>query len=102
MRWRLTIKEFGPELIYLTGDKNIVVDSLSRLHLRKLKQTDSCSSAYACAEHFALDGNDLPPHAHPLNYKKTMRHQKHDTDLINTAKSDIADGVHKLICLNRK
>ena len=38
MRWRLTIEEFGPELIYLPGDKNIVADSLSRLHLRNLKK----------------------------------------------------------------
>ena len=36
MPWRLTIEDFGPELIYLPRDKNIVTDSLSRLHLQYL------------------------------------------------------------------
>ena len=111
MRWRLTIEEFGPELIYLPGDKNIVADSLSRLHLRNLKKTDSRSSAYGCAEHFALDENDFPPHAHPLSYSTISKHQQNDADLINTAKKNSAyvlnnfnnaDSVCKLICLDGK
>ena len=89
MLWRLTIEEFGPEFIYLPGDKNIVVDSLSRLHLQSLQITDSCSSAYACAEHFALEKNDLPSHAHPLSYNTIMRHKQNDADIINTAKSSV-------------
>ena len=31
MRWRLLIEEFGPELHYLQGKKNVVADCLSRL-----------------------------------------------------------------------
>lgn len=31
MRWRLLIEEFGPELIYIKGEKNIVAGALSRL-----------------------------------------------------------------------
>ena len=111
MRWRLTIEEFGPKLIYLPGDKNIVADSLSRLHLQNLKKNDAHSGAYACVQHFALDQNDFPPHAHPLNYQTIKSHQQNDADLINTVKKDSAyilkeflsaDGKQKLICLNDK
>ena len=33
MRWRLILEEYNPELIYIQGSKNIVVDSLSRLDI---------------------------------------------------------------------
>ena len=29
VRWRLTVEEFGTELIYIPGKKNIVADTLS-------------------------------------------------------------------------
>src|SRR5210317_1987253 len=35
MRWRLLLEEFGPELIYLKGEKNIVADALSRLPIEE-------------------------------------------------------------------
>ena len=31
MRWQLVLEEFSPELIYIKGSTNIVVDALSRL-----------------------------------------------------------------------
>jgi hypothetical protein len=31
MRWRLIIKEYGPEFLYIKGEHNIVADALSRL-----------------------------------------------------------------------
>ena len=34
MRWRLSIEEFGPELIYLPGVKTFVADCLSRLEYK--------------------------------------------------------------------
>ena len=33
MRWRLILEEYGPELIYIPGNKNIVANALSRLEL---------------------------------------------------------------------
>jgi RNase H-like domain found in reverse transcriptase len=33
MRWRLLLEEYGPELIYIKGENNIVADALSRLEL---------------------------------------------------------------------
>ena len=31
MRWRLLLEEYGPEIIYIKGHKNIVADALNRL-----------------------------------------------------------------------
>ena len=33
MRWRLILKEYGPELGYIQGHKNIVADALSRIDM---------------------------------------------------------------------
>ena len=33
LRWRMILEEYGPELIYLKGEHNIVADTLSRLDL---------------------------------------------------------------------
>jgi RNase H-like domain found in reverse transcriptase len=33
MRWRLLLEEYGPELIYIKGENNIVANALSRLEL---------------------------------------------------------------------
>ena len=32
MRWRLPLEEYGHEIAYIKGPKNVVVDALSRLH----------------------------------------------------------------------
>jgi hypothetical protein len=34
MRWRLILKEYGPKLLYIKGEDNIVADALSRLELK--------------------------------------------------------------------
>ena len=34
IRWRLIIEEYGPDLRYIEGPKNIVADALSRLGLK--------------------------------------------------------------------
>jgi hypothetical protein len=33
MRWRLIIKEYGSEFLYVKGEHNIVADALSRLNI---------------------------------------------------------------------
>ena len=30
-RWRFILKEYGPEIIYIKGEDNIVADAMSRL-----------------------------------------------------------------------
>ena len=33
MQWRLILKEYSPELIYIQGSQNIAADTLSRLDI---------------------------------------------------------------------
>ena len=33
MRWRLLLEEFGPKLVYVKGEDNVVADALSRLRM---------------------------------------------------------------------
>ena len=71
MHWRLIIKEYSPELIYLKGQTNIVADALSRLNIDTSKQTSNictCDLLYL-AEHFMLDEDDLSDDIFPLQYK---------------------------------
>ena len=84
MRWRLTIEEFCPELIYILGNKNIVAITLSRLPLDKATN-DNLNKGYYCADSLALSKDIFSPHAHPLNYKTIMRHQQEDKGLLAAA-----------------
>ena len=64
MRWRLILKEYGPELIYIKGENNVVADALSRLDLQP---TTLPATLETMAEHFGLDDDDFPVDAYPLS-----------------------------------
>ena len=72
MRWRLILEEYGPELIYIQGKKNVVADALSRLDL-ETEDLKVQPTMQFLAEHFGLDNKDLPREVHPTNYKTIMR-----------------------------
>ena len=62
MRWRLLLEEFGPKLVYIKGEDNIVADALSRMRM-----TEEDFSP----EVFALDPSEFPKryciHSHGNN-----------------------------------
>ena len=68
MCWRLILKEYGPELIYIKGENNTVAHSLIWLDLQ-LTTTTSPTTLEQMAEHFGLDDDDFPANAYPLHYK---------------------------------
>jgi hypothetical protein len=41
LRWKLIIKEYGPNLIYVKGHKNIIADALSRLPIFEVPMDES-------------------------------------------------------------
>jgi hypothetical protein len=82
MRWRLTIEEYGPELKYIKGERNIVADALSRLDMSSDK-SHTLEETFM-AELFGLDSEDIPKNP---NDKNIMSEQKQDKDLLNELKN---------------
>ena len=57
MRWRLVLEEYGPELVYIKGESNVVADALSRLTI------DDTREIFNIAEAFGFD-DGLTPRIH--------------------------------------
>ena len=77
------LEEYGPELCYIKGTKNIVADALSRL---RILSTDTDTSLNYLADHFGLHDSDLPEDIYPLRYKLIQKCQKTDKSLITKIK----------------
>jgi hypothetical protein len=63
VRWRLVLEEFGPDLQYIKGERNVVADALSRLEI------DDNQEIVNISECFGYDNDDLPPSSFPLRYQ---------------------------------
>ena len=88
MRWRLLLEEYGPELKYLEGHKNIVADALSRLNIKttETELKDLQSLLLLNAECYADD--KLPDEIFPLSFKVIQKHQQLDKELLIEAKTN--------------
>ncbi len=84
IRWRLILEEYGPELLYIKGEKNIVADALSRLNLMTLEEFQEQyhiePTSEAMSELFAGDEDDVPD-SYPLVYRKIYDGQQADQEL---------------------
>ena len=88
--WRLVLEEYGPELKYIKGEKNVVADALSRLVMIKEEDQEPkqpVTQRYL-AEHFGLDSSDLPEDAYPLRYRIIEKYQALDKELISKSKKN--------------
>ena len=84
IRWRLLIEEFGPELKYIPGAKNIVADTLSRLNI--LPSDKELNEYVDC---FVSHDDDFP-----LTYEKINSAQQKDKKLLKqTSKYTVNYGV---------
>ena len=75
MRWRLIIKEFGPELKYVKGENNFIARSLFHLDMSDNQEIFKISELYGYYY------NDLPDNAYPICYHDIVKAQKTDTKL---------------------
>ena len=86
MRWRLLIEEFGPELVYIKGEHNVVADALSRLDLDDRSFPESHLNEF-------LAGGELQHDAFPLTYKNIARMQNADRALLSKVRTNPRDSV---------
>jgi RNase H-like domain found in reverse transcriptase/Reverse transcriptase (RNA-dependent DNA polymerase)/Integrase zinc binding domain len=82
MRWRLILEEFGPELLYIKGERNIVADALSRLGIDASTDFVDATSVEAQADLFGHSLMDLSPEIMPLKFKQLQAAQQQDSTLL--------------------
>ena len=75
IRWRLILEEFGPELKYIKGENNVVVDVLSCLEMSDNQEILNISEIYG------YDDEYLPDSAYPIRYHDIPKAQKNDAKL---------------------
>ena len=93
MRWRLLLEEFGPELIYIKGTKNIVADALSRLE----RNEDDTKDLQTFEEVALYNAEAVAPpkiELYPLRFKTIMKHQKEDKELLQAAEANVTNNYH--------
>lgn len=100
MRWRLILEEFGPQLNYIQGHKNIVADALSRLDIDQGKSNSNQNNTTTDqAECFGLGKDDLPASdIYPVQFKLLQAEQQLDKQLLSTAKKDNKNYTIKAFC----
>ena len=105
MRWRLILEEFGPELKYIKGENNVVVDALSRLETSDNQETLNIYELYG------YDDKNLHESAYPIRYHDIAKAQETDAKLQQKLVSQKdytldtfrgGDKYHRLICRNKK
>ena len=78
MRWRLILREFGPKLKYIKGERNVVADALSRLELNNKEL-----NTFNYPKLYGMDDKELTSAAYPLRFKHIARAQNNNNKLIN-------------------
>ena len=96
MRWRLSLKEYGPEIIYIKGSTNIVADALSRLNLKVedenvnvkifVKIREANALLYGMEKQNAATDN-VSGSTFPLTFKHIHKVQRSDDKLLGVLKS---------------
>ena len=75
MRWLLLLEEFGPELRYIKGEKNVSAEALYRLDMSDNKEILNISELYG------YDDPDPLDIAYPICYHNIAKAQKTDAKL---------------------
>ena len=109
LRWRLLLEEYGPELRYVKGYKNVVADALSRLAREDSHLPHFPSTSYTLAESFGETDIATTTSQFPLDFQKIHEMQLKDKDLVQAVQSQKSfaflpfhGGTIKLICKNNK
>ena len=89
IRWRLIIEEYGPELQYVEGPKNVVADALSRLGLKDNPEfKDKLEQCLFYEEQIMSLQDHVPIKSMPIDLEYIKQHQKDDKALKHLLKKD--------------
>ena len=88
-RWRLLLEEYGPEIVYIKGEDNIVADAISRLEYDpeiNVKSLDSTRSCYALVKLFThyCEKTDTNYRGGECSSKQTYQHNIHCDSALRT------------------
>jgi hypothetical protein len=106
MRWRLVLKEFGPDPQCIEGERNVVADALSRL-----TEIDDEQEIFNITECFGYDDDNLPPSSFPLRCEDIAKAQLDNPALLSKLRTneDFSEATfhggnkeHKAMCHNGK
>ena len=94
MRWRLILEEYGPDIMHIKGEDNIVADAISRLPTANNDQREPCTEAQdqlskTLTEREMLILEDDEPF--PLNLSQVQRIQQKE---LNSKKSKLKQLVN--------
>ena len=96
MRWRIILEEFGPELKYIKGEKNVIANALSRLEMSDNQEILNIS------EFYGYNDKDLPDRAYTIRYHGIAKAQETDDKDYTLDTFHGGDKDHCLICRNNK
>ena len=90
LRWRLILEEFGPELHYVQGNKNVVADALSRLNIQPSSTPPQTPHELLLtqAELFGASKSSLPSDIFPVQFKLLQAEQSKDKLLLASVKTN--------------
>ena len=102
-QWHLLLEEYGPEIVYIKGEDNIVADAISRLEYDpeiNVKSIDSTRSCYALVNLFThyCETTDTNYRGGEESPKQTYQHNIHCDSALgptsdNEAQSDDSKNV---------
>ena len=82
MRWRLIIEEYGPDIEYIEGPKNVVADAFSRLDMEETLPEFKSKTKQCCFyEEQILNTVTVPDKEMPISYEHIQAHQENDKGL---------------------
>jgi len=88
-RWRMLIEEFGPELVHIKGEKNVVADALSRLDMDKRTYDELEEQAY----YTYVTKEDIEEEVFPMAPFVIAKHQQRDKSLKKAAQTNKDYGI---------
>ena len=108
-RWRLLLEEYGPEIVYIMGEDNVVADAISRLeydpevNVKSLDSTRSCYTLVKLFTHYCEttdtiyrggEGSPKQTYQHNFDCDSALRptsDNESQNDIVNHVFANISD-----------